>query len=97
MRSPSTIFDLLQAGDDESIAISGLDCPDLTYRALRELVAGTTSKLNGLGIGRNDRGAIVLPNGPRMATAFKRTPWNPSRCAAAIPSRTRANPLRPNR
>lgn len=70
MRTPSTINELLQAGDGDSIAISGIDRSDLTYDGLRELVAQTTETLNGLGIGRNDRVAIVLPNGPEMATAF---------------------------
>jgi len=67
---PSTINELLQAGDDDSIAISGIDRPNLSYAGLRELVTRTASTLNGLGIGRNDRVAIVLPNGPEMATSF---------------------------
>ena len=67
---PSTINELLQAGDDDSIAISGIDRPDLSYAGLRDVVAQTASTLNGLGIGRNDRVAIVLPNGPEMATSF---------------------------
>lgn len=70
MSSPSTIHDLLQAGDDGRIAISGIDRADLSYLELRDLVSQTAKTLNGLGIGRNDRVAIVLPNGPEMATAF---------------------------
>ena len=70
MPSPSTVFELLQAGDDANTAISGLDRPDLTYRGLREQVESTANALNGFGLGRNDRVAIVLPNGPQMATAF---------------------------
>ena len=70
MSTPSTVFDLLQAGDDTSIAISGVDRPSLTYLALRDLVSQTADSLNSLGIGRNDRVAIVLPNGPEMATSF---------------------------
>jgi len=70
MPSPSTIFELLQAGDDDRVAISGPDRPDLTYRGLRELVSATADALNRFGLGRNDRVAIVLPNGPQMATAF---------------------------
>jgi acyl-CoA synthetase (AMP-forming)/AMP-acid ligase II len=42
----------------------------LTYGGLRTQVSGTVAALNDLGIGRNDRVAIVLPNGPEMATAF---------------------------
>jgi acyl-CoA synthetase (AMP-forming)/AMP-acid ligase II len=65
-----TIHKLLQAGDDHAIAVSGLERSALTYNGLREQVALTVASLNGLGIGRNDRVAIVLPNGPEMATAF---------------------------
>ena len=70
MSIPSTINELLQAGDDSNAAISGIDRPDLSYLELRELVAQTLLTLNGIGIGRNDRVAIVLPNGPEMAAAF---------------------------
>ena len=70
MSTPSTISELLQAGDDDNKAISGIGRPDLSYSELRMLTARTAGTLNGLGIGRNDRVAIVLPNGPEMATAF---------------------------
>lgn len=70
MSTPSTVFDLLQYGDDSSISISGIDRPGLTYRGLRELVSRTADTLNSLNVGRNDRVAIVLPNGPEMAGAF---------------------------
>jgi len=33
-------------------------------------VESTVAALNGFGVGRNDRVAIVLPNGPEMASAF---------------------------
>jgi oxalate---CoA ligase len=52
------------------VAIAAPGRPALTYRALRALVASTTATLNAAGIGRNDRVAIVLPNGPEMATCF---------------------------
>jgi len=67
---PSTLQQLLSAGTDTDIAISAPSRQPLTYRALRELVDGTVSTLNGLGVGRNDRVAIVLNNGPEMATCF---------------------------
>ena len=38
--------------------------------ALAQLAAQTRAVLAGVGIGRLDRVAIVLPNGPEMATAF---------------------------
>jgi acyl-CoA synthetase (AMP-forming)/AMP-acid ligase II len=42
----------------------------LSYGALRKLGDDTRAALHGFGIGRGDRVAIVLPNGPDMATAF---------------------------
>lgn len=63
-------MDLLRVGDDDNIALSGLDRPALHYNELRAQVTRTVAELNDLGIGRNDRVAIVLPNGPEMATAF---------------------------
>ena len=44
--------------------------PALTFDGLRTLIRDTTTALNGMGIGRGDRVAIVLPNGPEMAAAF---------------------------
>ena len=44
--------------------------PPLSFDALRKLASDTIARLNALGIGRNDRVAIVLPNGPEMAAAF---------------------------
>ena len=38
--------------------------------ALRAQMRATAERLNGLGLGRNDRIAIILPNGPEMASAF---------------------------
>ncbi len=44
--------------------------PDLTYGELDRHLAATATALNALGIGRNDRVALVLPPGPEMAMAF---------------------------
>ncbi len=65
-----TIIEFLGAGADNDTAISTVDRPPLTYAGLRALVADSVASLRRLGIGRNDRVAIVLPNGPEMATAF---------------------------
>ncbi|HZY44340.1 MAG TPA: AMP-binding protein, partial [Anaerolineae bacterium] len=54
----------------ESIAIEALDRDPLTYRGLYRHVISIGAMLNQAGIGRNDRVAIVAPNGPEMATAF---------------------------
>ena len=70
MSEASTISQLLTAGRDDAVAIASPDRPALTYKGLRDHVEGTVTALNRLGIGRNGRIAIVLPNGPEMATAF---------------------------
>ena len=66
----STIWELLTAGPEDAPAIAAPNRPTLTYQDLRQQTENTVSTLNKLGIGRNDRVAIVLPNGPEMATAF---------------------------
>ena len=66
----STITELLEAGADDSAAISGIGLATLSYGGLRQLAARTVQTLNDFGIGRGDRVAIVLPNGPDMASAF---------------------------
>lgn len=43
---------------------------ELSYGALWEQIAAATQQLRRLGLGRRDRVAIVLPNGPEAATAF---------------------------
>jgi acyl-CoA synthetase (AMP-forming)/AMP-acid ligase II len=68
--NPTTISELLNAGADEAVAIAAPQRAALTYRGLRQHVENTVATLNRLGVGRNDRVAIVLPNGPDMATAF---------------------------
>jgi acyl-CoA synthetase (AMP-forming)/AMP-acid ligase II len=61
---------LLQAGPDAAPAISAPGRPKLSHSGLRTLVQRTIARLNELGAGRNDRVAIVLPNGPEMATCY---------------------------
>src|SRR5271163_1345149 len=70
MSAHRTLRDLIASGKDEAVAIAGHDAPPLTYAALRALVDRTAAKLNELGVGRGDRIAIVLANGPEMAAAF---------------------------
>jgi len=66
----STMSALLEAGNADAPAIGAPDRAPLSHGALRELCARTVASLNKMGIGRNDRVAIVLPNGPEMAAAF---------------------------
>jgi acyl-CoA synthetase (AMP-forming)/AMP-acid ligase II len=65
-----TVAELLTLGEETSVAIGSPKAKPLTYGRLRSLVERTVSGLNAVGIGRNDRVAIALHNGPEMATAF---------------------------
>jgi acyl-CoA synthetase (AMP-forming)/AMP-acid ligase II len=64
------VWELLAAGRDDAVAIAAPARASLTYHGLRDQVTRTIAALNRCGIGRNDRVAIVLPNGPEMASAF---------------------------
>ena len=70
MSTAKTVTELLKRGADEAIAIAAPGRPSLTYAGLRDHVASTVRALNQLGIGRNDPVAIVVSNGPEMASAF---------------------------
>ncbi|WP_420632528.1 acyl--CoA ligase [Candidatus Palauibacter sp.] len=70
MPHPVTLWELLAGGSGESPAISAPGREPLDFAGLRRHVESTVNALNGLGIGRNDRVAIILPNGPEMASAF---------------------------
>jgi acyl-CoA synthetase (AMP-forming)/AMP-acid ligase II len=71
MASFRTVAELLEVGEAGRAAIRAPQGrPPLTYAALRDLAARTVAALNARGIGRGDRVAIVLPNGPEMATVF---------------------------
>lgn len=70
MQRFNNIQELLAAGQDDDIAFAASASPSLSYRDLRALVARTVAELNRNGIARNDRVALVLPNGAEMATAF---------------------------
>ena len=65
-----TVVQLLRRGADHAPAIGTPGRPWLTHQGLRTLAARTVADLNAMGIGRNDRLAMVLPNGPEMAAAF---------------------------
>ncbi len=54
----------------EAIAIMAPGRPPLTYAGLLHQAAVTVEALSARGLTRNDRVAIVLPNGPAMAAAF---------------------------
>ncbi len=70
MQRQTSITALLAAGADDATALHAPGGKALTYKALRAHVDRTVKALNALGIGRGDRVAIVLPNGPEMASAY---------------------------
>jgi acyl-CoA synthetase (AMP-forming)/AMP-acid ligase II len=75
----TTLTALLARGSDTAPAISAPARRAMTHGDLRRLIAGTTARLNALGLGRGDRVAIVVPNSPEMATCFVA-------CACAVTS-----------
>jgi acyl-CoA synthetase (AMP-forming)/AMP-acid ligase II len=66
----STIRSLIEAGDPDAIAIAAPERAPLVRRGLARQIDATIGALRGLGIGRGDRVALVLPNGPEMAALF---------------------------
>ena len=85
MSATRTLASVLQRGKADAPALRAPGRPALTHDGLRALAASTVAALNAKGIGRGDRVAIVLPNGPEMAAAFlciaagaSTAPLNPS-------------------
>src|SRR2546422_2197625 len=68
-----SLHDLLETQAErapDAIAIAAPGRPPLTYGRLRIHIGHVVKTLNAMGLGRNDRIALVLPNGPEMAVAF---------------------------
>lgn len=79
------VVDLLNSGNDNDIALGAPGRPSLSFDALRSHCERIRRNLAARGIGPKDRVAIVLPNGPEMASAFlavasvaSAAPLNPS-------------------
>jgi acyl-CoA synthetase (AMP-forming)/AMP-acid ligase II len=66
----ATLAALLADKDATANAIGAPGRDWLSFGALRALAADVAAALHSFGIGSGDRVAIVLPNGPEMATAF---------------------------
>ena len=84
----TNIFDLILAQaeqNEEALAVLAPGRPPLTFSGLKKQIEDTIDALNSLGIGRNDRVALVVPNGPEAAVAF-----------LAIASGATCAPLNPN-
>jgi acyl-CoA synthetase (AMP-forming)/AMP-acid ligase II len=79
-----TLLDLL-AGVDDAPALVAPEKTPLTYGVMRGNVLALALQLNQFGLGRGDRIAIAMPNGPELILAW---------CAAATAAT--AAPLNPN-
>ncbi len=66
----TTVLSLLRGPADDAVALTAPGRAPLTYGQLREFVGRIHLQLAARGIGAGDRVAIVLPNGPEMASAF---------------------------
>jgi oxalate---CoA ligase len=66
----NTTVELLAGGSDDAEALAAPGTLPLSYRQLRAVVGETIAALASRGIGRDDRVAIVLDNGPHAASAF---------------------------
>ena len=70
MSDVQTVRALLDIGAGDAPAIGAPGRPCLDYAGLREHTDKTVAAVNALGLGRGDRVAIVLENGPEMASSF---------------------------
>lgn len=72
-QSSLSIYHLLETRakkNPQDIAIVAAEKSPLTYSGLLRAINDVVHKLNAIGVGRNDRVAVALPNGPEMAVAF---------------------------
>ncbi|MGE0058175.1 MAG: acyl--CoA ligase [Dehalococcoidia bacterium] len=76
-----TIHDLLARGRADATAVVTVDGANLSFDALRRQIEHLAGQLNAYGIGRGDRVAIVLPNGPAAGISFLAV----ASCATAAP------------
>jgi acyl-CoA synthetase (AMP-forming)/AMP-acid ligase II len=77
-----TLLDLLaRSGADDRPALVAPGKPTLSYRQLRDNIAALAARLNGFGLGRGDRIAIVMNNGPELIVSF----FAAAMCATAAP------------
>jgi len=70
MKPPASLLALLEAGDANAVALTAPDRAPMTRAMLASQSRLLVGQLRGLGVGLQDRVAIVLPNGPEMAALF---------------------------
>jgi len=79
------VKNIIEEQNDLNVAITSINKSPLTYKDLKKLINNIARQLSANGISNKDRAAIVLPNGPCMATSF-----------LAISSYMSSAPLNPN-
>ncbi len=89
---PEVVWDLLSAGSGGAPALLAEDGSSLSYDELRATLTRLRDRMRALGVRREDRIAIVLPNGPGAAVAFLAAAI--TGCAAPLNPRYRAEELR---
>ncbi|HEX2914901.1 MAG TPA: acyl--CoA ligase [Chloroflexia bacterium] len=65
-----TLLELLSAGQPDAPALLAPGRPALTYSQVRENVAALAAQLNGFGLGRGDRIALAMQNGPDLVLSY---------------------------
>lgn len=58
------------SGADDHAALVAPDKPKLTYRQLRDNIRSLAAQLNSFGLGRGDRIAVAMANGPELVLTF---------------------------
>ena len=84
----SSLYDLLQGHAQrfaEAAAILAPDCAPLSYRRLYRHIDAIGGTLRAKGIGRDDRIAVLMPNGPELAVAVVAVAANAA-CASVNPA-----------
>lgn len=77
-----TLLHLMMENSDPAMpALMAPDYPTLTYQQLHDNVMALAAQLNGLGLGRGDRIAIAMANGPEMIITF----FAAATCGTAAP------------
>ena len=64
------VKNIIELQEDQNIAITSEHRSPLKFSDLKFLIERISKQLSGNDITNKDRAAIVLPNGPYMATSF---------------------------
>ena len=68
--SKRIVRNIFENVNDENIALTSEISTKLSYKDLKLFINKISKQLAGNGLSNKDRAAIVLPNGPYMASSF---------------------------